>query len=57
MVSMQSHVVGQEQEPPLEAMMLSETEAVIQQQNQYREDCSLDESPSVLVGSENTTGL
>ena len=30
MVSMQGHVVGQEQEPPLEVMMLSETEAVIE---------------------------
>ena len=30
MVSMQGHVVGQEQEPPLEVMMLSDTEAVIE---------------------------
>ena len=30
MVSMQGHVVGQEQESPLEVMMLSETEAVIE---------------------------
>ena len=30
MVSMQGHVVGQEQEPPLEVMTLSETEAVIE---------------------------
>ena len=30
MVSMQGHVVGQEQAPPLEVMMLSETEAVIE---------------------------
>ena len=30
MVSMQGHVVGQEQEPPLEVIMLSETEAVIE---------------------------
>ena len=30
MVSMQGHVVGQEQEPPLEVMMLSDTEAMIE---------------------------
>ena len=58
MVSMQGHVVGQEQEPPLEVMLLSETEAVIEFSSRTNiERIAVWQSSSVLVGAESAVGL